>query len=86
MNNLLGLEEIAGAVARGWCHPVNENKEMDVDLAACITTEVSKLLSFSENIPRLGLASTRDLLDELSARAELGGYAGHRTVDGVLHD
>lgn len=32
--------------------------------------------------PYLGLATTAQLLDELRARAEVGGYAGYRTVDG----
>ena len=27
---------IAGAVARGWCHKVNEKKVMDIDLAGAI--------------------------------------------------
>lgn len=32
----------------------------------------------------LGLATTAELLAELSARAETGGYADYRTVDTVL--
>lgn len=32
--------------------------------------------------PMLGLATTKELLEELSARAEIHGYAGYRTVDG----
>lgn len=31
--------------------------------------------------PTLGLATTAQLLDELKARAEVGGYAEYRTVD-----
>ena len=34
------LSEIRGAVARGWCHPDNQHKEMDVDLAEAISQEV----------------------------------------------
>ena len=30
--------------------------------------------------PRLGLATTRELLDELQARAEIHGYADYKTV------
>lgn len=38
-------EELIGAIARGWCHPVNEHKEMDTDLAEAINIEVRGLLS-----------------------------------------
>lgn len=42
----IGLSEadIAGAVARGWCHKENETKEMDAVLATCITDEVAHAL------------------------------------------
>lgn len=33
-------QKILGAVARGWCHPKNSHKVMDVDLAEAITWEV----------------------------------------------
>lgn len=36
-------EEIMQAVARGWCHPENEKKTMDVDLALAITEEILAL-------------------------------------------
>lgn len=36
-------EHILGAVARGWCSPLNENKVMDVDLAVAIAREVAAL-------------------------------------------
>lgn len=38
------LEEIEGAVARGWCWSENRHKEMDTDLAFAIAVEVRKLL------------------------------------------
>ncbi|MGI5828478.1 MAG: hypothetical protein ACOX6V_05660 [Patescibacteria group bacterium] len=38
-------KEIAGAVARGWCHPKNSNKEMDSDLAMAIVKEVLPIVS-----------------------------------------
>lgn len=38
-------EKILGAVARGWCYPENENKEMDVDLATAIANEVTLEMS-----------------------------------------
>jgi hypothetical protein len=39
------LAEIRGAVARGWCHKVNERKTMDSDLALAIADEVNAMLS-----------------------------------------
>ena len=33
-------EEIAGAIARGWCSKINEHKEFDADLAGSIVEEV----------------------------------------------
>ena len=38
------FEEIAGAVARGWCAPENAQKEMDSDLAYAVTREIEALL------------------------------------------
>lgn len=37
------MEEIRGAVARGWCHDKNSAKVMDSDLALAISDEVNKL-------------------------------------------
>jgi len=39
-----GSEEIAGAVARGWCHNANRHEAMDADLAAAIAEEVLAVL------------------------------------------
>ena len=41
---LTNMEALRGAVARGWCHPANEKKEMDTDLAGAITEEVAKFI------------------------------------------
>ena len=38
------LKEIRGAVARGWCTPLNDKKRMDIDLAEAISIEVYKLV------------------------------------------
>jgi hypothetical protein len=82
----MNREEIAGAVARGWCAPATENKVMDAELAMAITDEVWNLL----NPPNLGCATTRQLLEELTARIEVGGFdpssigksaLDYRTVD-----
>lgn len=80
------IEEIRGAVARGWCHEKNSAKVMDSDLAEAISEEISTALR-AEKIPYLGCATTRELIDELAARAEVSQTIGeewpsYRTVDG----
>ena len=44
------INDIRGAVARGWCAEVNQEKEMDPALAEAISQEVAKLIS--EQWPR----------------------------------
>jgi len=46
------VEEIRGAVARGWCAEANEHKIMDLDLAEAITEEIRKLLKGKASIRR----------------------------------
>ena len=70
-------EDLRGAVARGWTHPATESRVMDAELAEAIVAEVWDMLY----PPNLGCATTAELLAELVARAEVGGYAGYRTVD-----
>ena len=36
-------ESLLGAIARGWCHEKNANKEMDADLVYAIATEIKAL-------------------------------------------
>jgi hypothetical protein len=77
---------IAGAVARGWCHPETEHLVMDPDLAYAIALEVWKLLQEELDKPRLGCATTLELTAELHARAEVAATVGerwpnYRTVD-----
>jgi len=38
----LTKEEITNAVAQAWCHPKNEHKEMDSDLAIVIVDNILK--------------------------------------------
>jgi hypothetical protein len=49
--DLLTREKIGGAVARGWCHPLNAKKEMDTDLCRAITNSVCDLLSSKGAVP-----------------------------------
>lgn len=74
------IEEIMGAVARGWCSRGNENKVMDVTLAEGISREVAILFrEFKE--PQLGCATTEELLDEIKARIALNCELNYRTID-----
>ncbi len=73
--------QIMGAVARGWCHKINAHKTMDSDLAMAITSEVETLIRTDDH-PRLGCATTRELLDEITVRIEVGSVGlDYRTVD-----
>lgn len=38
-------ERLVGAIARGWCHSENKNKEMDSDLVNAIVKEVADELA-----------------------------------------
>lgn len=71
-------EQIVGAIARGWCHPKNESKTMDSDLAMAIAEEVETLLK-TDDYPKLGCATTRQLIDEICARLNLS--LEYRTID-----
>ena len=77
---LIDDEEILGAVARGWCHPDNEGKTMDESLAVAIAHEIRAILSVP-CAPSLGLATTKELLEEITARIEIDGKLEYRTVD-----
>lgn len=89
---ILTPDSIAGAVARGWTTPENSHKEMDADLALAISEEIVKeigddcvMVSNDEEPhqePCLGLATTRELLDEIRARIEVDGKLDYKTVGG----
>ncbi len=44
------IEEIRGAVARGWCAPANSHKVMDGDLAEAISQEILTLIGSNREI------------------------------------
>lgn len=50
--------------------------------ANLISEEIIDWVKAMYEKPNLGLATTGELLDELQARAVMGGYINHRTVDG----
>jgi hypothetical protein len=45
---LPSYEDITGAVARGWCSPLNEHKVMDPELAFAISVQVAALLGLGK--------------------------------------
>lgn len=80
-----------------WAHKENFLKKFDgfsptlTDLAmtaenawqACLETNKVEEIS---NQPWLGNATTKEMLEELMARAEVHGYANYRTVDGGVSE
>ncbi|MDP1774254.1 MAG: hypothetical protein Q8L15_18455 [Methylobacter sp.] len=64
--------------AQAWCKETTSGKEMDTDLADAFAEILDEIWSK----PWLGNATTGEMLEELKARAEVGGYAAYRTVDG----
>jgi hypothetical protein len=59
--------------AQAWCLPTTEQKVMDTELAEAFAT----ILVEEMYKPNLGCATTRELLDEISARSDLD----YRTID-----
>jgi hypothetical protein len=41
---MINMEEIRGAIARGYCTKANENKVLDPDLCEAIAVEVKKIV------------------------------------------
>ena len=80
-------KQLRGALARGYCAPINAAKVLDPELIEAMVQEMVQEVARgipSCKRPHLGLATTGELLDELRARIEmhaLGGLA-YRTVDG----
>lgn len=52
-------EELRGAIARGWCVPANEHKQMDPELAEAINIEVRGLLEDLISTQRAEAATTQ---------------------------
>jgi hypothetical protein len=73
------IKQIREAVARGWCRPETSDRVMDAELAEAIAREVL----VADATPNLGCATTRQLFDELIARADVDGRMEYRTVDSV---
>ncbi len=67
------LQEAAGA----WGGEKTKGKTMDVDLAE----EFAKILVKHMYAPKLGCATTREILEELKTRIEMDGKLDYRTID-----
>jgi uncharacterized protein involved in exopolysaccharide biosynthesis len=63
------LQELTGAVARGWCHPETETKEMDVDLAEAIVDEVLPLLVRAEELDAPAYVAMAERMQTAEAEA-----------------
>lgn len=63
--------------AQAWRLTTTEKKTMDSDLCTAFAIIIDDIWSK----PWLGNATTKELLEELLARAEIHGYSEYRTVD-----
>jgi hypothetical protein len=78
------IKEIIGlAIGEGsMCWSEIPKGIFDSKKASNIINESSlKILNLREKKPLLGLATTRELIDELKARIEIDGKLDYRTVD-----
>lgn len=67
------MQEAAGA----WCGEKAKDKIMDADLAE----EFAKILVKHMYAPKLGCATSREILEELKTRIEMDGKLDYRTID-----
>ena len=71
-----------GEAAQAWCAPSTSSKEMDSDLAI----EFARILDEIRSKPWLGNATTRELLEELSARSDLDYKTTGEEPDKLLEE
>lgn len=71
--------EIIGEASVCWEEGKVPHGVFDDKHARELVERVMKLIDLEA--PRLGCASTKELITELQARAEIGGYGDHRTID-----
>lgn len=62
---------------KAWTMPETSNKVMDEKLAFAFAEILDEILSKAW----LGNATTKELLKELTSRAEVGGYSNYKTSD-----
>ncbi len=63
--------------AQAWCGETTKGKTMDVELAE----EFAKILVVQMYEPKLGCATTRELIEEVKTRIEMDGNLDYRTID-----
>jgi len=63
--------------AKAWCGEKTKHRTMDVELAE----EFAKILVVQMYAPKLGCATTREILEELKTRIEMDGKLDYRTID-----
>ena len=66
---MLTKEEVLQAVARGWCHENNANKEMDHDLAIAIAEEVIALRGMGGEAVAWAICLEEEVVDAFAKRA-----------------
>ena len=74
----MSLKLARGMAAQAWCQPTTENIEMDTVLGE----QFAIILDTAMNEPRLGLATTGEMLEELKVRCEVDGTINYKTVGG----
>jgi len=81
--------DLCGAVARGWCHASNANKEMDVDLAFAIADEVQRLWGAApqaqpaQRLPLVQATAPREIWLQVSDDAEHSAEPFPTDNDGI---
>lgn len=63
--------------AQAWCGETTKGKTMDVELAE----EFARILVIPMFEPKLGCATTRDLIEEVEARIEMDGKLDYMPID-----
>ncbi|GAJ23048.1 unnamed protein product [marine sediment metagenome] len=63
--------------AQAWCKEKTRDKAMDTELAE----EFAKILVKHMYAPKLGCATTREILEELKTRIEMDGKLDYKTID-----
>jgi hypothetical protein len=67
--------------AQAWCKPQTENIEMNAILCEAFAEIIEEIWSQ----PLLGNATTRQLIDEITARISMDGMLDYRTIDGETY-
>lgn len=63
-------EELLGAIARGYCHPKNENKTLDADLCVAIAEEILSefIIVLKKDADKIKIISTKSPKSKISVK------------------